>query len=139
MTTPAPDREQWLMQPRWLPTLRAGIGVVVALTAVVALVLSYPWRLPAILIIVAWLLLGVFLVWASRFERSGTRLEPDAITVVEGRRPRRLTRADILDLRADPPDGPWRLEAVLRDGQVVTLLGVPPAELERLRGWHVAG
>lgn len=62
MTTPAPDREQWLMQPRWLPTLRA-----------------------------------------------------------------------------DPPDGPWRLEAVLRDGQVVTLLGVPPAELERLRGWHVAG
>ena len=124
------------MQPRWVPALRAGIGLVVAGTAVVALVLARPWRAPALALILAWLALGVFLVWASRFERSGTRLETDAITVVEGRRPRRLTREDILDLRPEPPESPWRLQAVLRDGRTVTLLGVPTTELERLRRWH---
>lgn len=125
------------MQPPWLPALRASIGAAVILSAVAALVLSWPWRSWALLIVPAWMLLGVFLVWASRFERSGTRLEPDAITVVEGRRPRRLERADILDLRPDAPHEAWRVQAVLRDGEVVTLLGVPPTELERLRRWHL--
>ncbi|SOC56061.1 hypothetical protein [Ornithinimicrobium cerasi] len=136
MTTPAPQEDQWLMQPRWVPALRAGIGLLLAGSAVAALVLVRPWRAPALALILAWLALGIFLVWASRFERSGTRLEADAITVVEGRRPRRLTRADILALRGEPPQAPWRLQAVLRDGRTVTLLGVPPGELERLRRWH---
>ena len=131
-----PDEARWLMQPAWLPALRAGIGVAIALSAVVAIVLS--WGTLALALAVVWLALGVFLVWASRFERSGTRLTPDALTVTEGRRPRRLTRPDILDLRAaGPEDHPWRLEAVLRDGELVPLLGVPPAELGRLRAWHV--
>ncbi|GAA1164622.1 hypothetical protein GCM10009584_01890 [Ornithinimicrobium humiphilum] len=125
------------MQPAWLPRLRAGIGLAMLLVAVVVLALSWPWRTWALLVIPAWMLLGVFLVWASRFERTGTRLEPDALTVVLGRRPRRLGRADILDVRADPPEQPWRLTAVLRDGEVIPLLGVPPTELERLRRWHV--
>lgn len=124
------------MQPPWLPALRAAIGVAVILSAVVVLVLTWPWRDWALVIAPVWLLFGVFLVWASRFERSGTRLEADAITVVEGRRPRRLERADILDLRPDAPQRAWRVQAVLRDGQVVTLLGVPPSQLERLRRWH---
>lgn len=124
------------MQPSWLPRLRAGIGVLVVLSAVAALAVAWPWDSWALLAAPAWLLLGLFLVWASRFEHSGTRLEPDAITVVEGRRPRRLERVDILDLRPDPPEGAWRLQAVLRDGSSVTLLGVPPGELERLRRWH---
>ena len=124
------------MQPSWVPALRAAIGVAVILSAVVILVVTWPWREWALLIAPAWLAFGVFLVWASRFERSGTRLEPDAITVVEGRRPRRLGRTDILDLRPDAPEQAWRVQAVLRDGEVVTLLGVPPSELERLRHWH---
>lgn len=123
------------MQPAWLPRLRAGIGVAVAVSAVVGLVLA--WGTIAVALMVLWLALGVFLVWASRFEHTGTTLDPDAVTVVEGRRPRRLTREDILDLRTEEPDGlPWRVVAVLRDGQTVPLLGVPPAELERLRRWH---
>ena len=125
------------MQPPWLPALRATIGVAVILSAVVVLVISWPWRNWALLIAPAWMAFGGFLVWASRYERSGTRLEADAITVVEGRRPRRLERPDILDLRPDSRERPWRVQAVLRDGQVVTLLGVPPSELERLRRWHI--
>ncbi len=137
VTGPAePPSQQWLMQPSWLPRLRATLGVLVVLSAVVALVLAWPWRTWALLAVPACLLLGVFLVWASRFEHSGTRLAPDAITVTEGRRPRRLERVDILDLRLDDPERPWRVEAVLRDGAVVILLGVPPSELERLRRWH---
>ena len=31
------------------------------------------------------------------------------------------------------------LSAVLADGSLVTLLGVPPSELERLRRWHTGG
>ncbi len=124
------------MQPPWLPALRATIGVAVILSAVTVLALSWPWRSWALLIAPVWMLFGVFLVWASRFERSGTRLEADALTVVEGRRPRRLERSDILDLRPDAPQRAWRVQAVLRDGEVVTLLGVPPSELERLRRWH---
>ncbi len=123
------------MQPVWLPAFRAGIGVVIALGAVVAMVLS--WGSIAFVLAVACLALGLFLVWASRFERSGTRLTPEALVVTEGRRPRRLTREDILDLRATgPEEHPWRLEAVLREGVVVPLLGVPTTELERLRAWH---
>lgn len=123
------------MQPSWLPTLRAGIGVVVILSAVVGLVLA--WGTITVALMVLWLALGIFLVWASRYERTGTSLDQDAITVVEGRRPQRLTRADILDLRAEgPEDNPWRIVAVLRDGQTVPLLGVPVAELDRLRRWH---
>lgn len=123
------------MQPAWLPRFRAGIGVAVAVSAVLGLVLA--WGTIAVTLMVLWLALGVFLVWASRFEHTGTTLDADAITVVEGRRPRRLTREDILDLRTDEPDGlPWRVVAVLRDGQTVPLLGVPPTELERLRRWH---
>jgi hypothetical protein len=124
------------MQPSWLPALRATIGAAVILSAVVVLAISWPWRNWALLIAPAWMLFGVFLVWASRYERSGTRLDADAITLTEGRRPRRLERKDILDLRPDAPHGAWRVQAVLRDGEVVTLLGVPPSELERLRRWH---
>lgn len=123
------------MQPAWLPRLRAGIGVAVTLSAVLGLVLA--WGTIAVALMVLWLGLGIFLVWASRFEHTGTTLDAGAITVVEGRRPLRLTREDILDLRTEEPDGiPWRLVAVLRDGRTVPLLGVPPAELERLRAWH---
>lgn len=123
------------MQPSWLPTLRAGIGVVLILSAFVGLVLA--WGTIVVALMVLWLALGVFLVWASRYERTGTALDQDAITVVEGRRPQRLTRADVLDLRAEgPADHPWRIVAVLRDGRTVPLLGVPPAELDRLRRWH---
>ena len=125
------------MQPPWLPRLRAALGAAVVLSGVVGLVAAWPWRSWGLLGVPAYLLLGAFLIWASRFERSGTRLEPDAITVVEGRRPRRLERADILDLRPDSPTEPWRVQAVLRDGEVVTLLGVPPTEVERLRRWHL--
>lgn len=32
------------MQPRWLPRLRAGIGVAVVLSAVAALVVAWPWQ-----------------------------------------------------------------------------------------------
>lgn len=139
MSTPEPDRAQWLMQPGWVPLLRAALGVVIAVSAVAALVLARPSHPAAVVLALATFGLGVFLVWASRFERSGTRLDPDAVTLVEGRRPRRLTRADILDLRGEPADGtPWRVVAVLRDGEEVTLLGVPPTELDRLRRWHSA-
>lgn len=126
------------MQPRWLPTLRAGIGVAVLLTLAVMLVLTWPWRLGEVLMALVWVAFGVFLIWASRREHSGTRLEAEAIVVTTGRRPRQLTRDDILDLRTDgPPERSWRVQAVLRDGEVVTLLGVPPGELGRLRRWHV--
>lgn len=81
----------------------------------------------------------MFLVWASRRERSGTRLEDDAIVVTSGKEVSRLGRADILDLRTDQPGRrAWRVQAVRRDGQLITLLAVPPEELERLRRWHVA-
>ncbi len=126
------------MQPRWLPILRAGIGVAVVLSAVVALVLAWPWRVIEVFLGLVWLGYGAFLVWASRRERSGTRLEDDAVVITSGRDVQRLTRADILDLRTDQPGGrAWRVQAVRRDGRVVTLLAVPPEELERLRRWHV--
>ena len=128
------------MQPRWLPTLRAGIGVAVLVSAVVALVLAHPWRVLEVVMVAVWAGYGAFLVWASRRERSGTRLEDDAVVVTSGRQTTRLTRADILDLRTDQPgEHAWRLQAVRRDGQLVTLLGVPPSELDRLRRWHVGG
>lgn len=123
------------MQPPWLPAFRAGIGVFIMLSGVAALVLT--WGELTSLVALVWMAFGAFLVWASRFERSGTRLEPDAITVVAGRRPRRLTRQDVLDLRTDTPTGTsGQVEAVLHDGTVVPLLGVPATELERLRRWH---
>lgn len=124
------------MQPAWVPTLRAGIGVVLALCAVVALVLAWPWD-GIDLGMLLWLGLGIFLIWASRAERSGTRLGDEAITVTSGRTVSTLTREDILDLRHDDPERPWRVQAVVRDGRTVTLLGVPPAELARLRAWHL--
>ncbi len=128
------------MQPRWLPTLRAGIGVAVLVSAVVALVLAHPWRVLEVVMVAVWAGYGAFLVWASRRERSGTRLEDDAVVVTSGRQTTRLTRADILDLRTDQPgQHAWRLQAVRRDGRLVTLLGVPPSELDRLRRWHVGG
>lgn len=128
----------WLMQPTWLPAMRAAIGVTVVLSALVGLAVAWPWRTPALLLLVVWLAYGTFLVWASRHEHSGTRLEPDAIVLTEGRRVRRLTRSDILDLRPDQPgERAWRVQALLTDGQLVTLLGVPPQELARLRAWHV--
>lgn len=128
------------MQPRWLPTLRAGIGVAVVVSAVVALVLAHPWRVLEVVMVAVWAGYGAFLVWAGRRERSGTRLEDDAVVVTCGRQTTRLTRADILDLRPDQPgQHAWRLQAVRRDGQLVTLLGVPPSELDRLRRWHVGG
>ncbi|WP_165368450.1 hypothetical protein [Serinicoccus sediminis] len=137
----APDpADEWLMQPRWLPTLRAGIGVAVLVSAVVALVLAHPWRVLEVVMVAVWAGYGAFLVWASRRERSGTRLEDDAVVVTSGRQTTRLTRADILDLRTDQPgQHAWRLQAVRRDGRLVTLLGVPPSELDRLRRWHVGG
>ena len=128
------------MQPRWLPMLRAGIGIAVVVSAVVALVLAHPWRVLEVVMVAVWAGYGAFLVWASRRERSGTRLEDDAVVVTSGRQTTRLTRADILDLRPDQPgQHAWRLQAVRRDGQLVTLLGVPPSELDRLRRWHVGG
>ena len=128
------------MQPRWLPTLRAGIGVAVLVSAVVALVLAHPWRVLEVVMVAVWAGYGAFLVWASRRERSGTRLEDDAVVVTSGRQTTRLTRADILDLRTDQPgQHAWQLQAVRRDGRLVTLLGVPPSELDRLRRWHVGG
>ncbi|AXH97420.1 hypothetical protein DV701_16050 [Ornithinimicrobium avium] len=123
------------MQPAWLPTLRAGIGLVVILSAAVGIVLA--WGTIVVALMVLWLALGVFLVWASRYERTGTTLDEGAITVVEGRHPQRLTRAGVLDLRTEgPAEHPWRIVAVLRDGRTLPLLGVPPGELDRLRRWH---
>ncbi len=129
------------MQPRWLPTLRAAIGGAVIVSAVTALALAYPWRGLEVALVALWGGYGAFLVWASRRERSGTRLEDDAVVVVtSGGRTTRLTRADILDLRTDQPGRrAWRVQAVRRDGRLITLLAVPPAELERLRAWHVGG
>lgn len=128
------------MQPRWLPAFRAGIGVAVilsALAALIFLVLQRPWRPAGLVLVATWCGYGVFLVWASRRERSGTRLEADRIVVTSGRQVHHLERPDILDLRHDRPADPWRVQAVLRDGELLTLLGVPPQELERLRRWHV--
>ncbi|OLT40175.1 hypothetical protein BJF86_05025 [Serinicoccus sp. CNJ-927] len=137
MSAPDPARE-WLMQPRWLPTMRAAIGVAVVLSAVAALALAWPWRVVEVVLALLWLGYGVFLVWASRRERSGTRLEQDALVVTAGREVERLTRADILDLRTDQPgERAWRVQAVHRDGRLITLLAVPPGELDRLRRWHV--
>ncbi|GAA5168120.1 hypothetical protein [Ornithinimicrobium tianjinense] len=137
MTTAEEDRGEWLMQPRWVPLLRAALGCLIGVSALAALVLARPTHPAAVVLTLAALGLGVFLMWAGRFERSGTRLDPDALTVIEGRRPRRLSRADVLDVRGEPAGGiPWRVVAVLRDGEEVTLLGVPPAELDRLRRWH---
>ncbi|ANS80114.1 hypothetical protein SGUI_2718 [Serinicoccus hydrothermalis] len=137
MSELGPPRE-WLMQPRWLPTLRASIGIAVILSAVLALALTWPWRVVEVLLALLWLGYGVFLVWASRREHSGTRLEQDALLVTSGKEVERLTRADILDLRTDQPGRrAWRVQAVHRDGRRVTLLGVPPGELDRLRRWHV--
>lgn len=124
------------MQPRWVPALRAAIGAFLVLAALAALAIAWPWD-GIDLAMLLWLGLGLFLIWASRAERSGTRLSDDAITVTSGRRVSALTRGDILDLRHDDPANPWRVQAVLRDGRTVTLLGVPPAELERLRAWHL--
>lgn len=128
------------MQPRWLPTFRAGLGVAVigsALVVLAALALVGPWRPGALPLVAAWCGYGVFLVWASRRERSGTRLEADRIVVTSGTEVDRLERQDILDLRHDqPPPHAWRVQAVLRDGRLLTLLAVPPGELERLRRWH---
>lgn len=126
------------MQPRWLPTLRAGIGVTLILAALVVLVAVRPWEWTDLVMVGCWTALGVFLVWASRRERSGTRLTREEIVLTSGRQVDRLTRKDILDLRHDQP-GPhaWRIEAVLADGRRVILLGVPPTELERLRRWHL--
>ncbi|KUG56750.1 hypothetical protein AVL62_11420 [Serinicoccus chungangensis] len=139
MSAPDPSSE-WLVQPRWLPTLRAAIGGAVIVSAVTALALAYPWRGLEIALVGLWGGYGAFLVWASRRERSGTRLEDDAVVVTSGGRTTRLTRADILDLRTDQPGRrAWRVQAVRRDGRVITLLAVPPAELERLRAWHVGG
>lgn len=125
------------MQPRWLPAFRAAIGVTVVVSAVIALVVVRPWRPLGVALVLAWSGYGLFLVWASRHEHSGTRLEGDVVVLTEGRRVRRLTRTDILDIR---PDGPgvhaWRVQALLADGTLVTLLGVPPSELGRLRRWH---
>lgn len=130
--------DEWLMQPRWLPTLRAGIGIAVILSAVVALVVAWPWQVIELVLALLWLGYGVFLVWASRRERSGTRLEDDAIVVTSGTDITRLTRADILDLRTDQPGAhAWRVQAICSDGRVITLLAVPPSELERLQAWHV--
>lgn len=124
------------MQPRWLPALRAALGVAVVLGALVALVATRPGPV-GLVVVAAWSAYGVFLVWASRHEHSGTRLQDDAIVLTEGRRVRRLTRADILDVRPDAPgEQAWRVQALLADGSLVTLLGVPPSELERLRRWH---
>ncbi|MGO0575396.1 hypothetical protein [Ornithinimicrobium panacihumi] len=131
-----PTTTEWLMQPSWVPLLRAGIGAVLVLTSLVALAIAWPWG-GIDLGMLLWLGLGVFLIWASRSERSGTRLIGEEIVVTAGRRVTRLTRADILDLRHDSPDGtPWRVQAVCGDGSLITLLGVPPAELERVRAWH---
>lgn len=123
------------MQPRWLPMLRGTIGTAITLTAVISLLAIRPLRVPIVLFTVLWSGLGIFLIWASRHEHSGTLLEPDAITVTEGKRPRRMTREDILTLRADPAVRPWRILAVLRDGSSVMLLGVPPRELDRFVRW----
>lgn len=126
------------MQPRWLPTLRAGIGVAVILSAIGALVVAWPWRPLEVGLTSLWAGYGAFLVWASRRERSGTRLEEDAIVLTSGAQVTRLTRDDILDLRTDLPGRhAWRVQAVARDGRLITLLAVPPAELELLRRWHV--
>lgn len=136
----AEQTSEWLMQPRWLPTLRAGLGIAVMLSALVALVLARPWQAGELILVLVWLGYGVFLVWASRRERSGTRLEQDELVVTSGKKVYRLTRADILDLRHDQPaPHAWRVQAVLRDGELLTLLAVPPEELERLRAWHVSG
>lgn len=126
------------MQPRWLPTLRAGIGVTLILAALVVLVAARPWEWPDLVMVACWAGLGSFLVWASRRERSGTRLTKEEIVLTSGRQVDRLTRQDILDLRHDQPEPhAWRIEAVLADGRRVILLGVPPGELERLRRWHL--
>lgn len=128
------------MQPRWLPAFRAGLGVAVILSALAALVVLIVRERPGGLVLVAaWCGYGVFLVWASRRERSGTRLEQDEIVVTSGREVHHLRREDILDLRHDRPADPWRVQAVLRDGTLLTLLAVPPEELERLRRWHLGG
>lgn len=130
------------MQPRWLPAFRAGLGVAVILSALAALgllVVQRPWRPGGLVLVAVWCGYGVFLVWASRRERSGTRLEQDQIVVTSGRQVHHLGRHDILDLRHDRPVEPWRVQAVLRDGTLLTLLAVPPEELERLRRWHVGG
>lgn len=128
------------MQPRWLPAMRAGIGISVLVLASAALALAWPWGDREYLLAAVWIVYGAFLIWASRRERSGTRLEPDAIVVTSGRRVDRLGHDDILDLRTDRPgEQAWRVQAVLRDGRLLTLLGVPPAELERLRRWHIGG
>ena len=124
------------MQPRWVPALRAAIGAFLVLAALAALAIAWPWD-GIDLAMLLWLGLGLFLIWASRAERSGTRLSDDAITVTSGRRVSALTPGDILDLRHDDPANPWRVQAVLRDGRTVTLLGVPPAGLERLQAWHL--
>lgn len=126
------------MQPRWLPTLRAGIGVTIMLSAVLALFFARPWERAAIPVVLAWAGLGLFLIWASRRERSGTLLGAEEIVVTSGRQVHRLTRVEILDLRHDRPE-PYaaRVQAVLRDGSRLTLLAVPPAELQRLRRWHL--
>lgn len=130
------------MQPRWLPAARAGLGVAVIASAFVALavlLLQRPWRPVGLALVAVWCGYGVFLVWASRRERSGTRLEQDEIVVTSGREVHHLRREDILDLRHDRPADPWRVQAVLRDGTLLTLLAVPPEELERLRRWHLGG
>lgn len=129
---------EWLMQPRWLPALRASLGVAIVLSAIAALALAWPWRPIEVVLGALWLGYGVFLVWASRREHSGTRLEDDAIVVTSGKDVTRLTRADILDLRTDQPgEHAWRVQAVRSDGRVITLLAVPPRELARLQAWHV--
>ena len=125
------------MQPRWLPALRAALGVAIVLSAIAALALAWPWRVIEVVLGALWCGYGVFLVWASRRERSGTRLEDDAIVVTSGSEVTRLTRADILDLRTDQPgERAWRVQAIDSRGRLVTLLAVPPEELERLRRWH---
>lgn len=126
------------MQPRWLPAFRASIGVAVIVSALAALAATWPWQAPELVLVPLWLGYGAFLVWASRRERSGTRLEDDAIVVTSGRQVHRLTRDDILDLRHDQPaPRAWRVQAVLSDGRVLTLLAVPTDQLERLRRWHL--
>lgn len=126
------------MQPSWVPALRAGIGATLILCALIAMAWAWPWR-GVDFVLLIWLGLGAFLVWASRSERSGTRVTPEDITVTIGRRVERLTREDILDLRHDRAEGrARRVQAVVRDGRTVTLLGAPPEALDALRAWHLA-
>lgn len=128
------------MQPRWLPVMRASIGFACVLAATVGLAWTRPWEPVELVMVGIWVSYGVFLIWVSRWERSGTRVEQDAVVVTAGRRVQRLTRADILDLRLDqPPPHAWRVQAVVTSGERVTLLAVPVSELDGLRRWHVGG